>query len=138
MFLNHSIDSISDNKINIFDKFYLCVNDQNNIEITKSISSYLITQQSINMNVEKSNSFHFILIHYIIPYLTPNDLINFKLCNKLVSSLINPKAIIQSVISYSTKPFPNYNIRYNSLKEWGYKPLVGAYYNFKFNGELAK
>ena len=113
MSLNHSNDSIDENKINIFDKFYLCVNDQNNIESTKSISSYLITQQSINMNVEKSNSFHFILIHYIIPYLTPNDLINFKLCNKLVSSLINQKAIDQCIISYSTKIFPSNEIRYN-------------------------
>ena len=129
MSLNHSIDSISDNKINIFDKFYLCVNDQNNIEITKSISSYLITQQSINMNVEKSNSFHFILIHYIIPYLTPNDLINFKLCNKLVSSLINQKAIDQCIISYSTKNFSSNEIRY---KIWSNYLGIEEYKKKKF------
>ena len=129
MSLNHSIDSISDNKINIFDKFYLCVNDQNNIESTKSISSYLITQQSINMNVEKSYSFHFILIHYIIPYLTPNDLINFKLCNKLVSSLINQKAIDQCIISYSTKNFSSNEIRY---KIWSNYLEIEEYKKKKF------
>ena len=32
MSLNHSIDSIDKNKINIFDKYYLCVYEQNNIE----------------------------------------------------------------------------------------------------------
>ena len=67
MSLNHSNDSIDENKINIFDKFYLCIYEQNNIEITKSISSYLITQQSNNMNIQISNSFHFILIYYIFP-----------------------------------------------------------------------
>ena len=113
MSLNHSIDSIGKNKINIFDKYYLCVYEQNNIESTKSISTYLITQQSNNMNIQISNDFQFILIHYIIPYLCPNDLINFKLCSKLVNSLINKKAIDQCIISYSTKNFPSNEIRYN-------------------------
>ena len=129
MTLNHSNDSIDENKINIFDKFYLCIYEQNNIEITKSISSYLITQQSNNMNIQISNSFHFILIHYIIPYLCPNDLINFKLCNKLVSSLINKKAIDQCIISYSTKNFPSNEIRYNI---WSNYLGIEKYKNEKF------
>ena len=115
MSLNGSINSNGNKQINIFEKYYLSIleNEKNLFDSHLSLTSSMITTSSNNINIKKSNIFHSLLIHYIIPYLTPKELINFKLCNKLVSSLINPKAIIQSVISYSTKPFPNYNIRYN-------------------------
>ena len=115
MSLNGSINSNGNKQINIFEKYYLSIleNEKNLFDSHLSLTSSMITTSSNNINIKKSNIFHSLLIHYIIPYLTPKELINFKLCNKLVSSLINPKAIIQSVISYSTKPFPNHNIRYN-------------------------
>ena len=115
MSLNGSLNSNGQKQVNIFEKYYLSIldNEKSLFDSHLSLTSSTIINTSNNINIKKSNIFHSILIHYIIPYLTPKELINFKLCNKLVSSLINPKAIIQSVISYSTKPFPNHNIRYN-------------------------
>ena len=110
MSLNGSINSNGNKQINIFEKYYLSIleNEKNLFDSHLSLTSSMITTSSNNINIKKSNIFHSLLIHYIIPYLTPKELINFKLCNKLVSSLINPKAIIQSVISYSTKPWSKY------------------------------
>ena len=120
MSLNGSLNSNGHKQVNIFEKYYLSIvdNEKSIFDSQISLSSSNIFATSNNINIKKSNIFHSILISYIIPYLNPKELINFKLCNKLVSSLINPKAIIQSVISYSTKPFPNCNIRYNIFSKY--------------------
>ena len=117
--LTKSSFDLNENKVNIFDKYYLSIfnNEINPIQSSSSLSSYITTQHSENIDIKQSNNFHSILTHYIIPYLSPNDLLNFKLCNKLVCSLINQKAINQNIISNSTKGFPSNNIRY---KIWSF------------------
>ena len=112
---NASSNSIDQKPTNIFEKYYLSieVTKQKLTENIKSSTTSLSSVSSNNINITKSNTFHSLLIYCIIPYLSPKDLINFKLCNKLVNSLINSKAIIQSVISYSTKSFNSPEIRYN-------------------------
>ena len=124
---NASSNSIDQKPTNIFEKYYL------SIEVTKQkLTENIKSVSSNDVNITKSNTFHSLLIYYIIPYLSPKDLINFKLCNKLVNSLINSKAIIQSVISYSTKSFNSPEIRYNI---WSHYLQIEKYKNEIYKGK---
>ena len=111
------LEKINNNDINIFQKYYLPKNQE---EDNKKIdyldySSFLSTankkQERPKRNIKKTNIFTKMFYNYIIPYLSPKDLIAFKLCNKITNNFISKKAISICIISKSTKNFFSFKER---------------------------
>jgi hypothetical protein len=57
------------------------------------------------INITMSIKFKKIFYNSIIPYLSPKDLISFKICSKITNSFISKKAIDICIISNSSKNF---------------------------------
>ena len=111
------LEKINNNDINIFQKYYLPKNQE---EDNKKIdyldySSFLSTankkQERPKRNIKTTNIFTKMFYNYIIPYLSPKDLIAFKLCNKITNNFISKKAISICIISKSTKNFFSFKER---------------------------
>ena len=111
------LEKINTNDINIFQKYYLPKNQE---EDNKKIdyldySSFLSTankkQERPKRNIKTTNIFTKMFYNYIIPYLSPKDLIAFKLCNKITNNFISKKAISICIISKSTKNFFSFKER---------------------------
>jgi hypothetical protein len=71
----------------------------------------------------------------IIPYLSPKDLINFKLCNKITNSFISKKALNICIISNSTKNFSSPKERSNI---WNHYLKLEKYQSQLFQEEKDK
>lgn len=111
-----SLIKVKPSHINIFEKFYLqqsgkllrasstSVNRSLNTSLSSNLSSSF---QSLNsdINVETSYIFKKCFQNSVIPYLSITDLIQLKKCSKLLSSIIDQKAINICIISNSTKNF---------------------------------
>ena len=111
------LEKINNNDINIFQKYYLPKNQE---EENKKIdyldySSFLSTvnkkPERPKRNIKTTNLFTKVFYNYIIPYLSPKDLIAFKLCNKITNNFISKKAISICIISKSTKNFISFKER---------------------------
>ena len=111
------LEKINNNDFNIFQKYYLPKNQE---EDNKKIdyldySSFLSTankkQERPKRNIKTTNIFTKMFYNYIIPYLSPKDLIAFKLCNKITNNFISKKAISICIISKSTKNFFSFKER---------------------------
>ena len=111
------LEKINNNENNIFQKYYLPKNQE---EENKKIdyldySSFLSTankkQERPKRNIKTTNIFTKMFYNYIIPYLSPKDLIAFKLCNKITNNFISKKAISICIISKSTKNFFSFKER---------------------------
>ena len=97
---------------NIFEKFYLQHNNKpikrssSNPSLNSNISS-LSSSQSFNqdINIESSNNFIKCFQLSVVSYLSINDLIQLKKCNKLLSLIIDQKAIDICIISNSINNF---------------------------------
>ena len=103
---------IENKETNIFQKYYLPKAQETSnkkidyLDYTSYLSSQIKNQQKQKDNSASiSNTFTKIFYNCIIPYLTPKDLISFKLCNKITNSFISKKAINICLISKSTKNF---------------------------------
>ncbi len=111
------LEKINNNENNIFQKYYLPKNQE---EENKKIdyldySSFLSTvnkkPERRKRNIKTTNLFTKVFYNYIIPYLSPKDLISFKLCNKITNNFISKKAISICIISKSTKNFVSFKER---------------------------
>ena len=138
-----------DNKLNIFQKYYL---PQKPKEITHKkidyldFSSFLSTsikeQPKEEINISMSNLFKKIFYNSIIPYLTPSDLISFKMCNKITNSFISPKAINICILSSSTKNFKSSKERsliwnhYLNIKKFKSKLFEEDSIKFKYGQDI--
>ena len=97
---------------NIFEKFYLQHNNKpikrssSNPSLNSNISS-LSSSQSFNqdINIESSNNFIKCFQLSVVSYLSINDLIQLKKCSKLLSLIIDQKAIDICIISNSINNF---------------------------------
>ena len=94
-------ENINNNENNIFQKYYLPKTQE---EENKKIDyfDYISFLSSRNNKPKKekdntkiSNIFTKVFYNSIIPYLSPNDLIKFKLCNKITNSFIIDKCLYQ-------------------------------------------
>ena len=136
-------ENINNKENNIFQKYYLPKTQE---EENKKIDyfDYISFLSSPNNKPKKekdntkiSNIFTKVFYNSIIPYLSPNDLIRFKLCNKITNSFISNKAINICIISKSTKNFISQNERekiwnhYLKLEKYKYKLFQDD--NDKFN-----
>ena len=97
-------------KINIFQKYYLPTKEEHNkkidyLDYASFLSSSNQKQQKQNDNLIISNLFKKIFYNSIIPYLSINDLISFKLCNQMTNSFISNKAISICILSNSINSF---------------------------------
>ena len=111
------LEKINNNDINIFQKYYLPKNQEEDNKKNDYLdySSFLSTankkQERPKRNIKTTNIFTKMFYNYIIPYLSPKDLIAFKLCNKITNNFISKKAISICIISKSTKNFFSFKER---------------------------
>ena len=117
-----SLIKVKPSYINIFEKFYLQQSGKllrasytsANRSLNTSLSSNLSSSfQSLNsdINIETSYIFKKCFLNSVIPYLSITDLIQLKKCSKLLSSIIDQKAINICIISNSIKNFPTKEYR---------------------------
>ena len=117
-----SLIKVKPSYINIFEKFYLqqtgkllrASSTSANRSLNTSLSSNLSSSfQSLNsdINIETSYIFKKCFLNSVIPYLSITDLIQLKKCSKLLSSIIDQKAINICIISNSIKNFPTKEYR---------------------------
>ena len=76
-----------------------------------SSSSFSILQSNPDINIDSSYNFLKCFHFSVIPYLSISDLIQLKKCSKLLSSIVDEKAINICIISNSTKKFPSNEYR---------------------------
>ena len=113
------LEKKNNDEINIFQKYYLpkVPKEENKkidyLDYTSFLSSSVKKPQKQNDNLIISNTFTKLFYNSIIPYLSPKDLINFKLCNKITNSFISKKALNVCIISNSTKNFSSPKERSN-------------------------
>ena len=137
------LEKKNNDEINIFQKYYLPkVQKEENkksdyLDYTSFLSSSVKIPQKQNDNLIISNTFTKLFYNSIIPYLSPRDLIHFKLCNKITNSFISKKAINICIISNSTKNFSSPKVRESIwnhyLKLEKYKSQLFQDENNKFN-----
>ena len=104
---------------NLFEKFYLQQNhgsfkkSPSTFSLNSNISSLSSSFQSFNqdINIESSNNFIKCFHSSVIPYLSINDLIQLKKCSKLLSLIIDQKAIDICIISNSINNFSSKKFR---------------------------
>ena len=136
----------SNNKINIFQKFYLpkekeIKNDNfSNIDFLDYNSFLSVTtkkEPKEDINISMSIKFKKIFYNSIIPYLSPKDLMSFKICNKITNSFITKKAIDICIISNISKglksPKRRASIWNHYLKIDNYKSKLFEEDKIKFN-----
>ena len=137
------LEKKNNDEINIFQKYYLPKIPKEEekkidyLDYTSFLSSSVKKPQKQNENLIISNTFTKLFYNSIIPYLSPKDLINFKLCNKITNSFISKKALNICIISNSTKNFSSpkerTNIWNHYLKLEKYKTQLFQEENDKFN-----
>ena len=137
------LEKKNNDEINIFQKYYLpkVPKEENKkidyLDYTSFLSSSVKKPQKQNENLIISNIFTKLFYNSIIPYLSPRDLIHFKLCNKITNSFISKKAINICIISNSTKNFSSPKVRESIwnhyLKLEKYKSQLFQDENDKFN-----
>ena len=137
------LEKKNNDEINIFQKYYLpkVPKEENKkidyLDYTSFLSSSVKKPQKQNENLIISNIFTKLFYNSIIPYLSPRDLIHFKLCNKITNSFISKKAINICIISNSTKNFSSpkerESIWNHYLKLEKYKSQLFKDENDKFN-----
>ena len=129
-------------KINIFQKYYLPNKEEHNkkidyLDYASFLSSSNQRPQKQNENLIISNLFKKIFYNSIIPYLSINDLISFKLCNQMTNSFISNKAISICILSNSINSFKSpkerISIWNHFLKLEKYKSELFKEENNKFN-----
>ena len=137
------LEKKNNDEINIFQKYYLPKIQKEEekkidyLDYTSFLSSSIKKPQKQNENIIISTIFTKLFYNSIIPYLSPKDLINFKLCNKITNSFISKKALNICIISNSTKNFSSpkerTNIWNHYLKLEKYKTQLFQEENDKFN-----
>jgi hypothetical protein len=137
------LEKKNNDEINIFQKYYLPKVPKEEekkidyLDYTSFLSSSVKKPQKQNENLIISNTFTKLFYNSIIPYLSPRDLIHFKLCNKITNSFISKKAINICIISNSTKNFSSPKVRESIwnhyLKLEKYKSQLFQDENDKFN-----
>ena len=111
------LEKINNNENNIFQKYYLPKNQEEEnkkidyLDYTSFLSKSNKNPQRTKKNLNIPNLFTKVFYNYIIPYLSPKDLIPFKLCNKITNNFISKKAISICIISKSTKNFASFKER---------------------------
>ena len=130
-------------KINIFQKYYLPkIKEETNkkfdyLDYASFLSLSNQKPQKQNDNLILSNLFKKIFYNSIIPYLSINDLISFKLINQMTNSFISNKAISICILSNSIKGFKSPKERRviwnHFLKIDKYKSELFKEENNKFN-----
>ena len=134
------LEKTKNNEVNIFEKYYLPKNQEekskkiDNLDYISFLSS---TKKPVieKDSIEISNKFTKIFYNSIIPYLSPKDLISFKLCNKITNSFISNKAINICIISKSTKNFISHKER---EKIWNHYLKMEKYKTQLFKDEINK
>lgn len=106
--------------INIFEKLYLQQTNKFlrsstgsrslNTSISSNLSSSFHTTNN-EINLETSYIFKKCFQNSVIPYLSISDLIQLKMCSKLLNSIIDQKAINICIISNSIKKFSSNDYR---------------------------
>ena len=111
------LEKINNNENNIFQKYYLPKNQEEEnkkidyLDYTSFLSKSNKNPQRTKKNLNIPNIFTKVFYNYIIPYLSPKDLISFKLCNIITNNFISKKAISICIISKSTKNFVSFKER---------------------------
>ena len=111
------LEKINNNEINIFQKYYLPKNQEEDnkkidyLDYSSFLSKSNKKLQRPKKNINIPNAFTKVFYNYIIPYLSPKDLISFKLCNKITNNFISKKAISICIIAKSTKNFISFKER---------------------------
>ena len=133
----------SNNKINIFQKYYLPqakpIKLKNNdfSDYSSFLSTTLKKQPKEEISISISLKFQKIFYNSIIPYLSPKDLISLKLCNKITNSFFSKKAIDICILSNSTKNFKSTKERLSIWNHYlnikNYKSKLFEEDNIKFN-----
>ena len=110
---------------NIFEKLYLqqsnkqILKSNSNRSLNTSISSSSSSIPAFNPDFNIDSSYNFLKCFHtsLIPYLSISDLIQLKKCSKLLSSIVDEKAINICIISNSIKNFSNNEYR---MKIWSH------------------
>ena len=111
------LEKLNNNENNIFQKYYLPKNQEEEnkkidyLDYTSFLSKSNKNPKRTKKNLNIPNIFTKVFYNYIIPYLSPKDLISFKLCNKITNNFISKKAISICIISKSTKNFVSFKER---------------------------
>ena len=111
------LEKLNNNENNIFQKYYLPKNQEEEnkkidyLDYTSFLSKSNKNPQRTKKNLNIPNIFTKVFYNYIIPYLSPKDLISFKICNKITNNFISKKAISICIISKSTKNFVSFKER---------------------------
>ena len=130
-------------KLNIFQKYYLPqqkkeTKQKQNIDYL-DFSSFLSTKKKEEtkdeINISMSMKFKKIFFNSIIPYLSPSDLISFKMCSKITNSFITPKAMSICILTYSSKNFKTHKER-SSI--WNHYLKIEQYKSKLFEEDSAK
>ena len=128
-------------EINIFQKYYLPkAKDEESkkidyLDYTSFLSSSIKMQHKQKDNLIISNIFTKIFYNSIIPYLSPKDLIHFKLCNKITNSFISQKPMNICIISNSIK---NFNSTKTRETIWNHYLKIEKYKSKLFQEEKPK
>ena len=135
------LEEKNNDEINIFQKYYLPKIPKEEekkidyLDYTSFLSSSVKKPQKQNENIIISTIFMKLFYNSIIPYLSPKDLINFKLCNKITNSFISKKALNICIISNSTKNFSSPKERSNI---WNHYLKLEKYQSQLFQEEKDK
>ena len=135
------LEEKNNDEINIFQKYYLPKIPKEEekkidyLDYTSFLSSSVKKPQKQNENIIISTIFTKLFYNSIIPYLSPKDLINFKLCNKITNSFISKKALNICIISNSTKNFSSPKERSNI---WNHYLKLEKYQSQLFQEEKNK
>ena len=135
------LEEKNNDEINIFQKYYLPKIPKEEekkidyLDYTSFLSSSVKKPQKQNENIIISTIFTKLFYNSIIPYLSPKDLINFKLCNKITNSFISKKALNICIISNSTKNFSSPKERSNI---WNHYLKLEKYQSQLFQEEKDK
>ena len=140
------LEKKNNDEINIFQKYYLPKIPKEEekkidyLDYSSFLSSSVKKPQKQNENIIIYIIFTKLFYNSIIPYLSPKDLINFKLCNKITNSFISKKALNICIISNSTKNFSSpkerSNIWNHYLKLEKYQAQLFQEENDKFNLDI--
>ena len=135
------LEEKNNDEINIFQKYYLPKIPKEEekkidyLDYTSFLSSFVKKPKKQNENIIISTIFMKLFYNSIIPYLSPKDLINFKLCNKITNSFISKKALNICIISNSTKNFSSPKERSNI---WNHYLKLEKYQSQLFQEEKDK
>ena len=135
------LEKKNNDEINIFQKYYLPKIPKEEekkidyLDYTSFLSSSVKKPKKQNENIIISTIFMKLFYNSIIPYLSPKDLINFKLCNKITNSFISKKALNICIISNSTKNFSSPKERSNI---WNHYLKLEKYQSQLFQEEKDK